>query len=95
MSGSVAPATISSPDDLIQYHVSDCSPVDPNAKKGYQERFIHGEIFKKFSSVNCVVHAHAEDVLPYTMNGVPLRPAFHIPGFLGMSTDLWNRKLSK
>jgi hypothetical protein len=31
-----------------------------------------------------VVHSHSEAVLPYTMNGVPMRPAFHIAGFLGM-----------
>lgn len=84
MSGSVAPAVVSSPADLIEYHVEDCEPIDPKAKKGYQERFIHGEIFKKFKEVNSVVHGHAEDVLPYTMNGVPLRAVFHVPGFLGM-----------
>lgn len=88
MSGSVAPAIVSSAKDLIQYYVSDCSPVDSNAKKGYSERFIHGEIYKKFSEVNSVIHSHAEEVLPYTMSGVPLKPAFHIPGFLGMNFKL-------
>ncbi|KAJ5050548.1 uncharacterized protein L3040_002425 [Drepanopeziza brunnea f. sp. 'multigermtubi'] len=30
-----------------------------------------------------VVHSHSEAVLPYTMSGVPMRPTFHIAGFLG------------
>jgi ribulose-5-phosphate 4-epimerase/fuculose-1-phosphate aldolase len=57
--------------------------VDPKSKKGYQERFIHSEIYKRFPHVNSVVHSHSEAVLPYTMSGVPMRPTFHIAGFLG------------
>jgi len=59
--------------------------VEQNAKKGYAERFIHGEIFRMYSSVNCVIHSHAEDVLPYVTSGVPLVPLFHMAGFLGMT----------
>jgi ribulose-5-phosphate 4-epimerase/fuculose-1-phosphate aldolase len=84
MSGDKAPALVSSPSNLIQYYVSDSSPVDPKSKKGYQERFIHSEIYKRFPHINSVVHSHSEAVLPYTMNGVPMKPAFHIAGFLGM-----------
>lgn len=83
MSGDKAPALVASPADLIQYWVKDSSPVDPKAKKGYQERFIHSEIYKRFSEINSVVHSHSETVLPYTMSGVPMKPAFHIAGFLG------------
>ncbi|PQE23697.1 class II aldolase and Adducin N-terminal domain-domain-containing protein [Rutstroemia sp. NJR-2017a WRK4] len=83
MSASKAPALVSTASDLIQYHVSDSSPVDPNAKKGYQERFIHSEIYKRFPDINCVIHSHAQAVIPYTMNGVELRPIYHMAGFLG------------
>lgn len=84
MSASTAPALVSSISDLVHYNVSDGAPVDPKAKKGYQERFIHSEIYKKFSEINCVIHSHAEAVIPYTMNGVQMRPIFHMAGFLGM-----------
>ena len=87
MSGDKAPALVSSPSDLIHYHVGDSSPVDTQAKKGYQERFIHSEIYKKFPEINSVVHSHSEAVLPFTMNGVPMKPAFHIAGFLGVFTS--------
>lgn len=58
--------------------------VDPSSKKGYQERFIHSEIYKKFPNINSVVHSHSDAVLPYTMSGVPMKPTFHIAGFLGI-----------
>jgi len=83
MCGYMAPALVTSANDLIQYQVSDSSPVDPGAKKGYSERFIHGEMYKMFPEVNCVVHSHAEAVLPYVTSGVPLMPVFHMAGFLG------------
>jgi ribulose-5-phosphate 4-epimerase/fuculose-1-phosphate aldolase len=74
MCGYMAPALVSSFGDLIEYWVDGSDPVDPNAKKGYSERFIHGEMFRRFPVVNCVVHSHAEEVLPYVANGVPLLP---------------------
>ncbi|KAL2075422.1 hypothetical protein VTL71DRAFT_365 [Oculimacula yallundae] len=83
MSGDKAPALVSSQSDLIPYYVSDASPVDPSSKKGYQERFIHSEIYKRFPYINSVVHSHSDAVLPYTICGVPMKPTFHIAGFLG------------
>ncbi|KAH7342566.1 class II aldolase and Adducin N-terminal domain-containing protein [Rhexocercosporidium sp. MPI-PUGE-AT-0058] len=83
MSGDKAPALVSSQSDLIPYYVSDASPIDPSSKKGYQERFIHSEIYKRFPHINSVVHSHSDAVLPYTMSGVPMKPTFHIAGFLG------------
>jgi ribulose-5-phosphate 4-epimerase/fuculose-1-phosphate aldolase len=84
MCGYMAPALVSSPADLIHYNIVDSSPVDPKAPKGYSERFIHGELFRRFDSVNCVIHSHAEEVLPYVIStGVPLKAVYHMSGFLG------------
>lgn len=83
LSYSLAPALISSTTDLIEYHISDASPVNSTAK-GYSERFIHSEILKQYPSINSVVHSHSEAVLPYTVSGVPLQAAFHMAGFLGL-----------
>lgn len=83
MCGYMAPAMVSSPADLIEYNVADSSTVDPNAKKGYSERFIHGELFRRFPAVNCVIHSHAEEVLPYVVTGVKMKPVYHMAGFLG------------
>lgn len=52
MSKSLAPALVSGREDLEEYHVSDASPVNKDAPKGYAERFIHSEIYKKYKSDN-------------------------------------------
>jgi ribulose-5-phosphate 4-epimerase/fuculose-1-phosphate aldolase len=82
MSRSIAPAIVSSPDDLIEYHVSNAEPVDPTAGQGYAERHIHSEIYKRHPHVRAAVHSHSEAVVPYTVSGIPLRPCYHMAGFL-------------
>lgn len=86
----MAPALVTSVSDLTEYLVTDSSTVDPKAAKGYSERFIHGELYRKFSDVRCVVHSHAESVLPYVISGVPLRPMYHMSGFLGPSVPVFD-----
>ena len=49
----------------------------------YHERFIHGGIFEARPDVQAVVHAHSEDVLPFTIVPVPLRPVIHSGSFMG------------
>lgn len=80
-----APALVKSQQDFVAYRVRDSTPVDPNAPQGYSERFIHGEIFRRFPEINCVVHSHSETVIPFTLAGTPVRPVFHMAGFLGAS----------
>lgn len=69
MSRYIAPATISSERDLIEYHVENAEPVDPTAAKGYSERCIHSEIYKRYPEVNSVTHSHSEEVVPYSISG--------------------------
>lgn len=91
MAGYLAPALVTRSDDLIEYWVETSDPVNPNAKKGYAERFIHGEMFRMWPEVNCVVHSHAESVLPYVAApGVPLIPVFHMAGFLGSKAPVFD-----
>ncbi|KAE9972575.1 hypothetical protein EG327_009450 [Venturia inaequalis] len=90
LSGYLAPGLVSSPSDIIEYFVSNSTPVDPSAGKGYSERFIHGEVLRRFPGVNSVVHSHAEAVLPYAISGVPLLPVFHMGGFLGTHVPVFD-----
>ncbi|KAJ9647512.1 hypothetical protein H2204_000141 [Knufia peltigerae] len=90
MSRNAAPGTISSPGDLIAYRVEDAQPVDPNAAPGFLERCIHGECYKKYPSVQSVIHSHSEAVVPYSISGVPLRACYHMAGFLGASVPVWD-----
>lgn len=86
----MAPGVVSTQNDLIEYYIKDSSPVDPSAKKGYAERFIHGELFRMYDGINCVVHSHAEELLPYVTSGVPLKPIFHMAGFLGTDVPVFD-----
>ncbi|KAJ0162893.1 hypothetical protein CTA2_3856 [Colletotrichum tanaceti] len=85
MSLNMAPAQVSSPNDLVAYNVRDAEPaqVQENALPGFAERRIHSEIYKRHPQVNAVVHSHSEAVVPYTISGVPLRAVSHMCGFLG------------
>lgn len=40
--------------------------------------------------MNSVVHSHSEDVLPFAIAGVPLKPVYHMAGFLGEHVPLWD-----
>ena len=87
MSRNLAPALVANSSDLVEYYVDDAAPIDPNAPSGFIERYIHSELYKRFPSINSVVHSHSPQVVPYTFSGVPLRPSIHMAGFLGMYTS--------
>lgn len=48
MASDMPPALVSNPEDLVEYKVEDASPVEKGAKKGYLERHIHSELYKRF-----------------------------------------------
>ena len=90
ISKDLAPALVSSREDIEEYHVSDAKPVNPDAPGGYAERFIHSEIYKKYKGVNSVVHSHSEVVLPYSIGSTPLRPVFHMGGVMGAQVPIYD-----
>jgi ribulose-5-phosphate 4-epimerase/fuculose-1-phosphate aldolase len=81
LSRSLAPALVSA-SDIVEYNL-DSQPVNANAPAGYLERFIHGEIYKARPDVRAIVHGHAASLIPFGVTGVPLRPVFHMGGFIG------------
>jgi ribulose-5-phosphate 4-epimerase/fuculose-1-phosphate aldolase len=46
------------------------------------ERFIHGEIYRVRPDVMAVVHTHAPPLIPFGVSATPLRPLYHMCGFL-------------
>jgi ribulose-5-phosphate 4-epimerase/fuculose-1-phosphate aldolase len=86
LSRSLAPALVSSRDDIEEYNVENAMPVkEREGAKGYAERFIHSEIYKMYEGVKSVVHCHSEAVIPFGVGSVPLRPVFHMAGVMGES----------
>jgi HCOMODA/2-hydroxy-3-carboxy-muconic semialdehyde decarboxylase len=57
----------------------------------YLERFIHAGIFQLRPDVNSVVHAHAEDTLPFGIAGeTRLQPVIHSGSFIGRDVPVWD-----
>jgi len=70
------------PQDIVCYRL-DGSSVDAHASRPYLERFIHAELYRSRPDVMSVVHSHSMSVIPFACTDSPLRPIFHMAGFLG------------
>jgi ribulose-5-phosphate 4-epimerase/fuculose-1-phosphate aldolase len=77
----LAPELVTSA-DIVEYDL-DSEPVDPKAPRGFLERYIHGEIYKARPDVGSVIHTHSPSVVPFGITTTPLRPVYHMSGFLG------------
>ena len=74
--------------DIVEYDL-DGNAVNPKAPVGVRERYIHAAIYKARPDVNSVVHSHMPSVLPFTDSSVPLRPMYHMAGFLVPGVPVW------
>jgi hypothetical protein len=73
MARSLAPELVG-PEDIVELDL-DAQPVHDEGRSLYLERFIHAAIFAARPDVMAVVHAHAEDTLPFGIaHGTKLRP---------------------
>lgn len=80
MSRGLAPARVT-PQDIVEYDL-DSVECDPNAPKGFLERFIHGNIYKARPDVGAVVHSHSPSVIPFGLTKAPMQACFHNAAFL-------------
>ncbi|MGA2089690.1 MAG: class II aldolase/adducin family protein [Stellaceae bacterium] len=92
MSRHLAPGLVS-PKDLVTFDL-DCNPVANPAKRYYSERFIHGEIYKSRPEVTSVVHCHAPSLIPFGATRTPLKPIFHMSGYLGAGVPVFEIRQS-
>jgi ribulose-5-phosphate 4-epimerase/fuculose-1-phosphate aldolase len=80
MSRSRAPALVTAA-DLMDLGV-DSEPPPGDTRKGFIERYIHGEIYRARAEVMAVVHSHSPSVIPFGVTRTKLRPISHMAGFL-------------
>lgn len=73
------------PSDIVCYDL-DGQAVSETTERPYLERFIHGEIYRMRPDVMSVVHSHSLSVIPFGATQRPLRPIFHMAGFLAEGT---------
>ncbi len=77
----MAPALVRR-DDIVTFDFEGAA-LDANGRRVYLERFIHAEIYRARPEVQAIVHSHSPSVIPFGVTQQPLRPVFHMCGFLG------------
>src|SRR5438309_2958731 len=76
--------------DIVELGL-DGQPVRDETRALYLERFIHAAIYEARPDVQAVVHAHAEDILPFGIaQATPLRPVIHSGSFIGAKVPVWD-----
>jgi HCOMODA/2-hydroxy-3-carboxy-muconic semialdehyde decarboxylase len=89
LSRSLAPELVDR-DDIVE-HDLDGEPVRAESRPLYLERYIHAAIFEARPEVLAVVHAHAEETLPFGIaSATPLRPVIHSGAFIGAHIPVWD-----
>lgn len=88
MSRSRAPALVSAA-DLMELD-PDSEPLPGDKRKGFIERYIHGEIYRARPEVMAIVHSHSPSVIPFGITHTRLRPVYHMGSFLWSGAPVWD-----
>jgi len=88
MSRSRAPALVTAA-DLIEWN-ADSEAASGDKRKGFIERYIHGEIYRARPEVMAVVHSHSPSVIPFGVTKTKLRPVYHMGSFLWSGAPVWD-----
>jgi ribulose-5-phosphate 4-epimerase/fuculose-1-phosphate aldolase len=93
MSRAVAPALVTAA-DLMELDV-DSEPLPGDKRKGFIERYIHGEIYRARPEVMAIVHSHSASVIPFGATKTKLRPIYHMGAFLWSGTPVFDIRRSR
>jgi HCOMODA/2-hydroxy-3-carboxy-muconic semialdehyde decarboxylase len=85
---SLAPELVE-PGDIMEFDLEG-NALGGDERQPYLERFIHAAVYEARPDVMSVVHAHAEDVLPFGITTAPLRPVIHSGSFMGAQVPVWD-----
>ena len=92
LSRSLAPELVT-PTDIMTFDLASAAQGD-DTRAPYLERFIHGEIYARRPDVRAIVHSHSPAVVPFAASSVPLRPIYHMSGFLGAGARVFEIRAS-
>jgi ribulose-5-phosphate 4-epimerase/fuculose-1-phosphate aldolase len=93
MSRSLAPALVTRA-DLMELD-ADSEPLRGDKRKGFLERYIHGEIYRARPEVMAVVHSHSPSVIPFGVTRTKLRPIYHMGSFLWSGAPVFDIRKTK
>lgn len=88
MSRSRAPALVTAAD--LMEHDADSEALPGDERKGFIERYIHGEVYRTRPDVMAVVHSHSPSVIPFGVTRTRLRPIYHMGSFLWSGVPVWD-----
>lgn len=88
ISRSLAPEQVTE-HDLFRYTLTN-ELVEGDDRTPYAERAIHGGVYEARPDVMSVCHNHSPSIIPFGVTEVPLRPVFHMAGFLGHEVPVWD-----
>jgi HCOMODA/2-hydroxy-3-carboxy-muconic semialdehyde decarboxylase len=88
MSCNIAPE-LATEADILEFDL-DSNAMNAKGRPLYQERFIHGEIYKARPEVTAIVHNHSHAVVPFSCTNVALQPIFHMAAFVGLGVPTWD-----
>ena len=89
MSRSRAPALMTAADVM---ELGPDSEAVSDKRKGFIERYIHGEIYRTRPDVRAIVHSHADSVVPFGVTGGRLRPVYHMASFLWSGVPVFDMR---
>jgi HCOMODA/2-hydroxy-3-carboxy-muconic semialdehyde decarboxylase len=75
--------------DIQEFNL-DGIPLGADKRQPYFERFIHGAIYEARPDVHAVVHSHADEVLPFSITSMPLRPVILTASAIGAHIPVWD-----
>jgi HCOMODA/2-hydroxy-3-carboxy-muconic semialdehyde decarboxylase len=85
---SLAPELVE-PGDIMEFDLEG-NALGGDRRQPYLERFIHAAVYEARAEVMAVVHAHAEDVLPFGISSAALKPVIHSGSFMGEHVPVWD-----
>jgi HCOMODA/2-hydroxy-3-carboxy-muconic semialdehyde decarboxylase len=87
MSRSRAPALMTAADVM---ELGPDSEAISDKRKGFIERYIHGEIYRTRRDAMAVVHSHSPSVIPFGVTRTKLKPIYHMGSFLWSGAPVWD-----
>ena len=93
MSRARAPALVVA-GDLMELD-ADSEPLPGEKRKGFIERYIHGEVYRARPEVMAVVHSHSASVIPFGATRTKLRPIYHMGSFLWSGAPVFDIRKTK
>ena len=85
---SMAPQLVTAP-DILQYDF-DGRQLSGREVASYQERFIHGEIYRVRPDVQAIAHCHTPSLIPFAASNVPMRAMYHMAAFVAEGVPVFD-----